>query len=148
MSAAMRMMPFLGLVVLAYIAIALGGGMFAEDFSMERLLKDVEIFAVTLPSGDLWAFELGEAFVFVGLIFMGIEMVNSAQTDRAAMFNHTVTLLVFVGALVLFIVAPGFSTTTFFLLTTMLCVDALGGMLVGIVAARRDWQGAGPMLAN
>ena len=47
-------------------------------------------------------------------------------------------MLVFVVALIEFIVLPGFATSAFFLITMMALVDVMAGFTVSIVTARRD----------
>ena len=47
--------------------------------------------------------------------------------------------ILFVFCLMLFLMFESFATGTFFIITSMVLVDALAGMVVTIISARRDF---------
>jgi hypothetical protein len=49
------------------------------------------------------------------------------------------SMVLFIFCLIEFLLFASFATSTFFLLTMMVLVDALAGMIVTIVSARRDF---------
>jgi len=55
------------------------------------------------------------------------------------MGNHILSMLSFIGGLLLFIMVAGFETSPFFLLVAMAGIDTMAGMLVSIVTAKRDF---------
>ncbi len=55
-----------------------------------------------------------------------------------AIINHSLSMILFVGCLVEFLLLKGFSTSVFFLITMMVLLDVLAGFIVTIVSARRD----------
>ena len=77
--------------------------------------------------------------MLAGLLALGVESLKSAGTSRVSMGNHILSMVAFVASLLLFLLVPGFATTTFFLLMVMAFIDTLVGMLVSIVTARRDF---------
>lgn len=91
-----------------------------------------------LISGDYWKLRLADIILIVGLILLLLEVLRATATSGSAIINHSLSLILFIIALVEFIVLPGFGTSTFFLLTFMCLFDVIAGFTIGIVAARRD----------
>lgn len=134
-----RLMPFIGIVMLVYTGFALLGPVFgAADFNMATFLSNV-VWKATLPSGGEWPLDVGELFVLAGLVALGFESLKAAGTTRTSMGNHILSMLSFIGGLLLFILVKGFETSPFFLLVAMAGIDTMAGMLVSIVTARRDF---------
>ena len=65
-------------------------------------------------------------------------MLKSTSTGASAIFNHALSMLVFIVCLVEFLLHPAFATTVFFLIMVMSLLDVLAGVIVTIVSARRD----------
>jgi hypothetical protein len=97
-----------------------------------------ELLSLPLPSGQHWAVGLGDLYIVLGLFMLFFELVRSTTSNRTAIINHSLSMIVFVIALVLFLLMPGFSTSTFFLLVIMTLLDVLAGFIVTIVASRRE----------
>lgn len=99
-----------------------------------------EVVVVNLPmySGDVWRVTWGTLFLVgsIGLLF--IELIRSTRVGTASITNHLLSFLVFVAALLLFILAPGFGNSTYFLFLAMTFLDPMAGLVVTTVAARRD----------
>lgn len=133
-----RIFPFLFFAVIAYVLIIYGSKLFGTGTQpIDALLQDVLV-SLTLPSSEVWNLRVGDLIVIFGLICLGVESIKSTGIGTTAMTNHILSFIIFVGALLLFLLVDGFGTTTFFLLTAMTLVDSLAGMLVGIITARRD----------
>jgi hypothetical protein len=97
-----------------------------------------ELLSIPLPSGQHWSVGLGDLYTLLGLFMLFFELVRSTTSNRVAIINHSLSMIVFVVALVLFLLMPGFSTSTFFLLVIMTLLDVLAGFIVTIVASRRE----------
>lgn len=99
-----------------------------------------EVVVINLPmySGDVWRVTWGTLFLVgsIGLLF--IELIRSTKVGTASITNHLLSFLVFVAALLLFILAPGFGNSTYFLFLAMTFLDPMAGLVVTTVAARRD----------
>ncbi|MFN3958331.1 MAG: hypothetical protein ACK4NP_00300 [Parvularculaceae bacterium] len=99
-----------------------------------------EVVVVNLPmySGDVWRVTWGTIFLLgsVGLLF--VELVRATKVGTASITNHLLSFLVFVVALLLFILAPGFGNSTYFLFLAMTFLDPMAGLVVTTVSARRD----------
>ncbi len=131
---ALMVLPFLLLMVLAYAAMTFLQG------DMAAWLTSTAMEITSLPSSGDGALVLsnGDMMVLIGLVLLALEMIKSTNTRGFSLGNHGLSMLVFVVAVGLFLVAEGFATATFLLLTTMTLLDVLVGMLVTIVTARRD----------
>jgi hypothetical protein len=53
-------------------------------------------------------------------------------------FNHALSMLVFIICLIEFLLVPAFSTSVFFIIMAMALLDVLAGVVVTIISARRD----------
>jgi hypothetical protein len=99
-----------------------------------------EVVVVNLPmySGDVWRVTWGTIFLLgsVGLLF--VELIRATKVGTASITNHLLSFLVFVVALLLFILAPGFGNSTYFLFLAMTFLDPMAGLVVTTVSARRD----------
>ncbi len=139
--------PLIGIMVIIYNVIAFGGGFFGvgED-GIAAFLTD-EWLKVGLVSGE-WIFTAGDLLVTLTLFALFFEIIKATQTHHISIINHGLSMLVFVVALVEFIVLPGFATSTFFLITMMALVDVMAGFTVSIVTARRDIGTDGGLFGN
>jgi hypothetical protein len=115
------------------------GGMAAAD----AILRD-PIFSVPMTSGANWNVGVGDLILFLSLILLFFELLKSTSSQKVAIVNHALSLIVFVVCLVEFLLIRGFATSTFFLIVTMVMLDVLAGFIVTIIAARKDLDfGAG-----
>lgn len=90
-----------------------------------------------------WVVSFGDLLVLLSLILLFIELLKSTSTGTAAIFNHALSMLVFIICLVEFLLHPAFATTAFFLILVMSLLDVLAGVVVTIISARRDVEFAG-----
>ena len=90
------------------------------------------------PEGFAVAF--GDVLVLLALILLFIELLKSTSTGTAAIFNHALSMLVFIICLVEFLLHPAFATSTFFVILVMALLDVLAGFIVTIIASRRDFD--------
>ena len=124
-------------VVLYNIVILFGatgdGGMAQAD----AILRD-PLFSVPMTSGANWNVGVGDLILFLSLILLFFELLKSTSSQKVAIVNHALSLIVFVTCLVEFLLIRGFATSTFFLILTMVMLDVLAGFIVTIIAARKD----------
>lgn len=130
-------LPLLALPVVVYnlIALTFTGGLKAADAS-PRLTQP--LFSIAMPSHGQWPVSLGDLVLVASLIVLFIELLKSTTSRTAAIINHSLSMVLFIGCLVEFLLLPAFATSTFFLLMVMVLLDVLAGFIMTIVAARRD----------
>jgi hypothetical protein len=120
--------PVLAIVIAIYLVTAAGGGM----------LLDGDAFSMTLASGAEMTLRGGDFFIIAGLGALFLEMLKAARTGRGAVLDHILSTIVFVVALVCFLLVEFAGTATFFLLTLMALIDVVAGFSISLMAARRD----------
>src|ERR1700735_97845 len=131
-----RVFPALLIVIVAYSAIALAHGLVGNDAMQTFLAREHVTFHMF--SGDLWDFNLGDLLVTLGFVCLFIEIVKSTRTTSRDLINHGLSVLVFVIAIVEFIVVRGFSTSVFFFIMVMTAFDVIAGYTISVVAAEHD----------
>jgi len=124
----MRFFPFMAFAVLAYgVVVAVMG------IPLERVL-----FSIGLPSGASFAPTTGETLLAVAILVLFFEIMNAASARSSSIINHGLSLLVFVGCGLAFLLLPAFGTGTFLVITVMSLIDVVAGYSISILTARRD----------
>ena len=113
--------------------VALGGVM-----GTDAMLRD-PILSVTMASGAQWQVGVGDLVLLLAVVLLFFELLKSTTSQRAAIVNHALSMILFVVCLIEFLLLPGFATSTFFLIMTMVLLDVLAGFIVTIISARRDY---------
>lgn len=130
-------LPLLLIPVVLYNIVILfgatGGGMAEAD----AILRD-PLFSIPMTSGANWSVGVGDLILFLSLILLFFELLKSTSSQKVAIVNHALSLIVFVVCLVEFLLIRGFATSTFFLIVSMVMLDVLAGFIVTIIAARKD----------
>jgi hypothetical protein len=98
---------------------------------------------IPMASGAHWTIAFGDVLVLLALLLLFIELLKSTSTGSAAIFNHALSMLVFIICLVEFLLHPAFATSVFFVILVMALLDVLAGVVVTIISARRDVEFAG-----
>jgi len=130
--------PLLMIPVILYNIVVLtgvvgGAGAVAADGS----LRDV-LFTIPMTSGAAWNVGVGDMILFLSLILLFFELLKSTSSQKVAIVNHALSMILFVICLVEFLLIKGFATSTFFLIVTMVMLDVLAGFIVTIISARKD----------
>lgn len=97
------------------------------------------LFSFTLPSGADWQITTGDLLIFLGVIFLYIEIFKATRTTAGSIVDHTLSMVVFIGMLLQFILSPAAGTSVFAALCLMALVDVVAGFTVTIISARRDF---------
>lgn len=97
-----------------------------------------EVFNLTMVSGTVWHFDLGNLLVLVALVFLFFEILKSTRTGAASLLDHALSMGVFIFCLIEFLLVPLAATSTYFLLTVIALIDVVAGYSVTITSARRD----------
>jgi hypothetical protein len=121
--------PLLAFVVIAYVAFASA----SADFTLTR-------FSVAMPSGGVWGITLGDMVLTVALFVLFFEILKSTRTGGNSVVDHSLSMIVFVVGLILFLTWPPAATSLFFLIMLTSLIDVVAGFLVTIRAARRDYS--------
>jgi hypothetical protein len=147
MGAILNVFPLIVLPMLIYVLMALGSGLgdtTAQQFRAElaQVWLNIPMASRENVNGVLevvrWGVSSGDALVFLSMVLLFVELIKSTSTGAAAIFNHALSMVVFIVCLVAFLLHPAFATTTFFMIMVTALLDVLAGVVVTIISARRD----------
>lgn len=105
---------------------------------------DSEALTIAMMSGDIWRLTSGHLFIGFSLILLFVELLRATRSGGASLMNHALSVLVFIGALLMFITVQGYGNSIFFLFTSMTFTDFMAGFIITTATARRD-IGFGPV---
>ena len=128
-------LPLLVIPVAIYAVIILTGA--GGVAGAEQALQD-PVFTIPMVSGGGWTIGAGDIILFLALILLFFELLKSTSSQKVAIVNHALSMILFVASLVAFLLVKGFATSTFFLILTMVMLDVLSGFIVTIISARKD----------
>lgn len=94
--------------------------------------------SIALTSGDVWQITNGDVFLAFSMTLLFVELLRSTRSSNASITNHALSVLVFVGAFVLFLSQPGYGNSVFFMFMSMTAIDFVAGFIITTTAARRD----------
>ena len=136
-------LPLLVIPVVLYNIVVLtgvvggGGGAGLGALSADATLREA-LFSIPMASGAGWTVGVGDLILFLSLILLFFELLKSTSSQKVAIVNHALSMILFVVCLVEFLLIRGFATSTFFLVVTMVMLDVLAGFIVTIISARKD----------
>ncbi|HEY1225001.1 MAG: hypothetical protein V4707_05325 [Pseudomonadota bacterium] len=131
--------PLLVIPVVIYVLVVLTGGLLNAEgvVAAEQALRN-PIFSIPMVSGTPWNVGAGDLILFLSLILLFFELLKSTSSQKVAIVNHALSMILFIACLVAFLLVKGFTTSTFFLILTMVMLDVLAGFIVTIISARKD----------
>ena len=126
-----QMIPLLAISLIVYAVLALTGA--AGELWYESIILELQ-----MVSGETWSVSAGDLFLLVSMGLLFVELLRATKTGSASIMNHALSVVVFVLALLLFIIVKGFGNSVFFLFMSMTFLDFMAGFIVTTVTARRD----------
>lgn len=97
------------------------------------------VFSVPMQSGAIWDITAGDFLIALSLVFLFFEVLKATSTSQRSLFDHLLSTVVFVAALVEFLLIKQAATSVFATLLMISLVDVLGGWSVSVRSARRDF---------
>lgn len=136
--------PLLTIPVIIYNLMAFGfsGGETGDLTMSQHMVAPVWEIPMVGPNST-WPVSSGDILIIISMGFFFIEILKSTSTGTATIANHAVSMIVFIVALIEFLLIENFATSAFFILTMMCLLDVLAGVVVTIIAARRDFAVGG-----
>jgi len=107
-------------------------------FLMPGVTWNGELVTLHLASGAGCTFSAGDILVVLAILLLFGEMMKSTRIGMRTVVGHALSLLLFLGMLVEFILVKQAATATFFLLLVVSFIDVLGGFAVTLRSAQRD----------
>jgi hypothetical protein len=97
------------------------------------------VWTISMMSGGVWRITASDLLIAGGLVFLFLEIFKATRHGTRAIVDHLLSTLLFIAALIEFLLVAGAATSTFALLMLMCLVDVIAGYSVSIRAAQRDY---------
>ena len=91
-----------------------------------------------MASGADCTMSAGDIVVVIGILMLFGEVMKSTRIGFRTVVDHGLSLVLFLGMLVEFILVKQASSSTFFLLIVIGFVDVIGGFAVTLRSSQRD----------
>ena len=108
------------------------------SFTLNPTMTD-PLFQVGMNSGGVVAFTWGDLWVVLGIFGLFVELAKSTRSTNPSIFEHGLSMALFVLFLLEFLLVKQAGTSTFLILTLMQLMDVVAGFTISISTARRDW---------
>ena len=102
-----------------------------------------QLIELVMVSGNRWVISYGDGFLMMSLVFLFIEILRATKTGTDSLLNHALSAVVFIAALLMFVVLDGYGNSVFFIFVMMTALDFMAGFIVTTVTARRDFGVSG-----
>jgi len=93
---------------------------------------------VHMVSGGDWSMSVGDILITLAILLLFGEVMKSTRIGIRTVVDHALSLVLFLGMLVEFLLVRQAASATFFLLMVISFVDVLGGFAVTLRSAQRD----------
>lgn len=107
-------------------------------FLMPDLAWSAPLREFALASGQKVTVTMGGGLIMLALLFLFFEILKATRPAVRSIIDHLLSTLIFIGALVEFLLLPQAASETFFVLLVVLLVDVIGGWSVSVRTAQRD----------
>lgn len=97
------------------------------------------IISVRMVSDAEWTMTIGDALIFFALVILFVEILKSTRSGMKSVVDHGLSTLVFIGALIEFLLVRQAATSVFGVLVLIALFDVVGGYSVTIRTAQRDY---------
>jgi hypothetical protein len=124
--------PLLALSLLIYAAFTFLSGGNPQPW------YDAPSVSIPMNSGDIWHLTMGHLFIGFSFVMLFVELLRSTRSGRASVMNHGLSVLVFIGALLMFTTVKGYGNSIFFLFVAMTFTDFMVGFIITTATSRRD----------
>lgn len=141
----LELFPLMFIPILIYNILAATSSDPAPGSTTPALLTTLHADALSIPmlSGSTLSLNWGDLLLLLAVALLLAEVIKSARTGSPAIINHMLSLGLFIVCLIEFLLLPSFASSAFFLITMIVLLDALAGMVVTIISARRDFDVGG-----
>lgn len=126
----LRALPVTVVPFLLYFVFALTG----VDFTASLTGGD----GWKMMSGGVWKLTWGDVILVITMVTLFIEILKATYTSTASLVDHGLSMVLFIAALIAFLMVPQAATSVFFLLLVALVIDVIAGFTIGIRVAKRD----------
>lgn len=94
---------------------------------------------IHMMSGAEWTVTSSDLLIVLALFLLFFEIIKATRHTRRSIIDHLLSTVVFIGALVEFLLVRQAGTSLFAIFIVVCLVDVIGGYSVSIRAASRDY---------
>ncbi|MES1197364.1 MAG: hypothetical protein ABUL55_01955 [Pseudomonadota bacterium] len=127
----LRVFPTLAVPFALYLLFLIGGGAGLNS-------GQVALFHIPTASGGSVAINSADVIGLVVILCLSIDLGVAANTGAGSVVRLGIDTVLGIVCLVLFLLAPGFATTGFLMLTVATILEFMVGAGITVTAARRD----------
>jgi len=120
----------------AYVLIAANIIMLAGPIDQSML--NVIVYELTLPSDRPVVLTVSDALILGSFLVLYVEVFKATRVSTGTQIEHMLSLLVFIVALVQFMIVPRLGNVTFLIIMLAALMDVIIGFTVTISTAKRD----------
>ena len=107
-------------------------------FLMPGVSWTAAVTSVHLMSGGDWSMSAGDMLITLAVLLLFGEMMKSTRIGFRTVVDHGLSLILFLGMLVEFLLVKQAASATFFLLLVISFIDVIGGFAITLRSAQRD----------
>ena len=107
-------------------------------FLMPGVSWSATALTVHMMSGADWTMSAGDMLITLAILMLCGEVMKSTRIGTRTVVDHALSLILFLGMLVEFLLVQQAATATFFLLLVVSFIDVIGGFAVTLRSAQRD----------
>ncbi len=127
----LRAIPVTVIPFVLYFILALTNG---GDFSGSLTGAD----GWKMLSGGSWKLTWGDVLLVITMICLFVEILKATYTSTSSLVDHGLSMVLFIIALISFLMVPQAATSVFFLMLVAFVIDVIAGFTIGIRVAKRD----------
>jgi hypothetical protein len=94
--------------------------------------------SVHMASGGDWSMSAGDMLITLAVLLLFGEMMKSTRVGIRTVVDHALSLMLFLGMLVEFLLVKQAASAPFFLLLVISFIDVVGGFAITLRSAQRD----------
>jgi hypothetical protein len=97
-----------------------------------------QVATIHLVSGQPWTVTPEDILLAFAILLLSVEIMKATRMGVRAIIDHVLSMLLFIGMLIEFLLVRQAGTSTFFILMVISLVDVMGGFIVTARTAQRD----------
>jgi hypothetical protein len=98
------------------------------------------VFSIQMMSGATLGVTTGDLLIIFSILLLFVEILKATRFGTKSIVDHMLSFVVFVAALVEFLMVQKAATSTFLIFLVICAVDVIGGFSISIRAATRDYN--------
>ena len=97
------------------------------------------VFSIQMMSGATLGVTTGDLLIILSILLLFVEILKATRFGVKSIVDHMLSFVVFVAALVEFLMVQKAATSNFLIFLVICAVDVIGGFSISIRAATRDF---------